>query len=69
MSPKPNKGVVAGIPNKVPDQKGKWFFVERGTWEFDDDTLAEDRVSVIPRSWGEYNEALTLRTTQAKFND
>lgn len=69
ISPKSDRGLVAGISNKVPDWKGKWFFMEGDTWEFRDGASIADCVTSVPRSWGGYNKALTQGTTQAKFND
>lgn len=67
--PKARKGLVAGIPNKVPDWKDKWFYVEGDSWEFKGDESTKDRLRTVPRSWQEYNDTITQRTTQAKFAD
>lgn len=69
MSAKPNKELVVNVPNKVPNWKEKWFFVEGDTYEFESYIPTEDRNPMVPHSWDIYNEAITMRATQARFND
>lgn len=63
MASNPNREFMVGILNKAPKWKEKQLFVEGDRQEFDSDVLPKNCILVVPRSWGVYNEALTMRIT------